>query len=108
MTETPAPDELTPADLTTLTGEAIVLAIVVGVAAAVTVGLVTMLLLRAAEKPPGSMVTLSLSILTLAAIGVYAATRAEVMAAIVGTGIGALAGAVTYQLAGHRAPGNES
>lgn len=87
-------------DPSQLVEETLVVTIVVAVAAAVAIGFVTWLLLRAADKPSGSMVTLSLTLLTIFAIGVYAATREEVMAAIVGTGLGALAGAVTYQLGG--------
>lgn len=95
--------------LVTVAEEALVVALIAATASAVAVGFVTWLLLRAADKPAGTMVTLSLAILTLAALAAYIVTRAEVMAAIIGTGIGALAGAVTYQLGGpHDTPDDGS
>ena len=61
-------------------------------------GYVTWLLAKAARLAPAAMVTLALSIITILSLAAYAATQAEVIAAVVGTGIGALAGAVTAQL----------
>ena len=68
------------------------------IAAVVVFGYVTWLLAKAARLAPAAMVTLALSIITILALAAYAATQAEVIAAVVGTGIGALAGAVTAQL----------
>ena len=87
-------------DVTRVVEEALVVAIAVAVAVAVVVGFITWLLLRAADKPPGSMVTLSLALLTIGALAAYVVTRAEVMATVIGTGIGAVAGGVTFQLGG--------
>jgi len=73
--------------------------VAVAFAAIVIVGFLTFMLLRAARLEAPAMVTLALSIVTILALAVYAFTREEVMATLVGTGLGALAGAVTSQLA---------
>ena len=74
------------------------------IAAVVVFGYVTWLLAKAARLAPAAMVTLALSIITILALAAYAATQAEVIAAVVGTGIGALAGAVTAQLGNKNEP----
>ena len=72
--------------------------VAVAISAMVVFGFVTWMLLRAATLAPAAMVTLALSLITIIAIAAYGITREEVMVAVIGTGIGALAGAVTAQL----------
>jgi drug/metabolite transporter (DMT)-like permease len=90
---------MTPDEIKAL--EAIALEVVaVSIAAIIGFGFITWLLLRAAKSAPAAMVTLALSIITIIALFAYAVTRETSIVALVGTGLGALAGAVTYQLAG--------
>lgn len=63
--------------------------------AAASVAVLGLILLRAGTKAPRTMVVVSLSILTLAGLMIYAATEAAELLSLIGAGFGALAGAVT-------------
>lgn len=47
------------------------------------------------KREPGAMLAVSIALLTLVAIGVYAVTQSEVMGTLAATGMGALAGSLT-------------
>ena len=52
-------------------------------------------LLIVSKREPGAMLAVSISLLTLTSISVYALTQSEVMGTLAATGMGALAGSLT-------------
>lgn len=74
--------------------------VVVSAAIALVLSFVLVLLLRSARFPPPTMVTMALATLTTLTLLIYAVTRSDAVVGLIGTGLGALAAAVTYQLAG--------
>jgi hypothetical protein len=62
---------------------------------AVIAGVLTFALLRAASKKADAMIVVSVSLLTLVAIVGFIATQNEALITLAGTGVGALAGAIT-------------
>jgi len=68
---------------------------VAAVALAVIAGVLTFALLRAASKKADAMIVVSVSLLTLVAIVGFMFTQAEALITLAGTGVGALAGAIT-------------
>ena len=62
---------------------------------AVIAGVLTFALLRAAAKKADAMIVVSVSLLTLVAIVGFIATQYEALITLAGTGVGALAGAIT-------------
>ena len=67
---------------------------------AVIAGVLTFALLRAAAKKADAMIVVSVSLLTLVAIVGFIATQSEALITLAGTGVGALAGAITNLFGG--------
>ena len=67
---------------------------------AVIAGTLTFALLRAAAKKADAMIVVSVSLLTLVAIVGFIATQSEALITLAGTGVGALAGAITNLFGG--------
>lgn len=68
---------------------------VAAVALAVIAGVLTFALLRAASKKADAMIVVSVSLLTLVAVVGFMFTENEALITLAGTGVGALAGAIT-------------
>lgn len=52
-------------------------------------------LVRVSDKEPSALVTITLGLLTLVAVGAFVLTDSDILGTIAATGFGALAGAVT-------------
>ena len=97
MAPTPTPAEVPSDDtLATLGAEVLGSLFLVTVIA----GILTFALLRAASKKADAMITVAVSLLTLVAIVGFIATGAEALITLAGTGVGALAGAITNLFGG--------
>ncbi len=64
-------------------------------------------LIIVSKREPGAMLAMSIALLTLVAIGVYAVTQSEVMGTLAATGMGALAGSLTAIFRARQAEVNE-
>jgi uncharacterized membrane protein len=91
LVSTPSPTPIDSATALTAGAELIAILALIGLVGFILVWA----LIKVSSREPSAMVTITLGLLTLVAMGGFILTQSDILGTIAATGIGALAGAVT-------------